>query len=94
MVPFGAPSHLAAFTGVYAVMEPRGNVPAHLAQEHHTSGLWKKRHNDCDQREKSNQNKLVNRDLKRKEGCKLALTGECACKTTRSLGDCGVTVGC
>lgn len=37
---------------------------------------------------------IDNRDLNRKEGCKLALTGECACKTTGSLGNCGVAVGC
>lgn len=53
-----------------------------------------RRDNHRDPREKSNNNELVNRDLNRKEGCKVALTGECACKTARPLGDCGVAVGC
>lgn len=35
-------SHLAAFTGVHAVMEPGCDVPTHLTQKHHTSGLCEK----------------------------------------------------
>lgn len=35
-------SHLAAFTGVHAIMEPRCDVPAYLTQKHHTSSLCDK----------------------------------------------------
>lgn len=55
--------------------------------------LRKRTNNQHHQREEENNNGLANKEDKRKEGCKLALTGECACKTARSLGDCGVVVG-
>lgn len=57
------------------------------------SGEKDKQSASSERRVEENNNGLVNKEDKRKEGRKLALTGECACKTARSLGNCGVVVG-
>lgn len=48
-------AHLAALTGVHAVMEPRGDVAAHLTQKHHTSGFYQRSTQPSSERETQRQ---------------------------------------
>lgn len=74
-------------------MKPRCDVPAHLAQKHHTSCLCERSTHPS--LETQIQQLLSGKGIKdRKVGHELVLTGECPSETTRSFSHCGMTVVC
>lgn len=85
-------SHLAAFAGVHAIMEPRRDVPAYLAQKHHTSRLCERGTHASSSEGNAITKCKVKLNIEEEWG--VVLTGERASETTRSFGHCGMVVGC
>lgn len=66
-------------------MEPRCDVPTHLTQKHHTSGLYERSTHPSSETEL--QQLLSGRCIENRwKGREWVLTGECASETTRSFG--------